>query len=717
VSYTDKMIAEILASAQKIGVVKTSKLFNISPPTIYRWMNEKQIPPKENKIKTGSKKTDAIKLVLRRVHIQNDSFDFYVYNIKDLQTDLEFNSVSYNSNYKTPVYFLKYILGAFLKETKNYSFQITLKRSARINNFEKFNNLIHKCKIEFIKNDDRLSIDSFDHEQILEIKDKNKIIEFLTDEQLRYNIKTGKDNLKNFNIYLPVILDEFKPELLSENDDKPTLLSLERLIQKTDILLRNSDYNLAWEYIQTIKVIIEKSSDQKVMIQYYGLVIEYYSTQGDYNKTLEFLIYSHKKVDEKYAEVKFFLILKICIIHITNYNIKEFDYYFGKIDIVDFNMFSKDFILEFHLLMYKRKSLYLSIAESIDAYNEILDKHKKHISQKKLFDIYIKICTLYKTISNFSEAYKCLDKAYNLPQIQSDKYLLCEHHILKCNCLSEEGLFDEAFEYCIELEKLAKEHNFKDYYYECKAIKAFYYLDKGLFDKAKIEAEHFLNYGKATSNNFIIFKACIILQRYYSRTGDLTKALKYTKTQVKLSKLFFNIKYEAEAVINLCVIMSKLPVSKEMLHYVEELEELNKVLKDPGTKIKELTLKACYYQLKKENDSALEYYKKALQFAKKINSYNLISIICSHIAIINRDMKKFRAAVFSINESIYYYNINGTKYDLPRLTFIKAKIYFEANDLAKAQIYINEAKELAQIYNKKILNSCLELEGLIKQNL
>jgi len=393
-------------------------------------------------------------------------------------------------------------------------------------------------------------------------------------------------------------------------------------------------------------------------------------------------------------------------------------HYLGKIDIVDFNIFSKDFIIEFHLLMFTRKSLYSPIEEMINSYHQILNKHKNYISQKKLFDIYIKICNLYRTISNFKEAYNCLDKAYNLPQVQSDKYLLCEHHIVKCNCLTEEGLFDEALLYCNELEKISKEHNFKDYYYESKTLISHYYLDKGKFDLVKIEAEKVLNYGKSTSNNFIIFKASKILQRFYYRTGDFVKALKYNKTHFQLSKLFYNIKYESEALINLCVILSRLPVTKELLHYAYELEELNKILKDPGTKIRELTIKACYYQLKKENDTALEYYKKALLFAKKNNFFNLITVICSHIAIINREMKKFRAAIYSINESIYYNNRNNSKYELPRLTFIKAKIYFEANNLAKAMSFLNQAKELAQIYNKNMFSSCLALEELIvKQQL
>jgi len=100
--------------------------------------------------------------------------------------------------------------------------------------------------------------------------------------------------------------------------------------------LRNANYNLAWEYLEVIKLIIEKTSDQKIIIQYYSVVTEYYSTQGDYGKKLDFLICSLKKVNEKYAEVRFFLILKICNIYLNNYDIKEFDYYFGKIDIQNY---------------------------------------------------------------------------------------------------------------------------------------------------------------------------------------------------------------------------------------------------------------------------------------------------------------------------------------------------------------------------------------------
>jgi len=422
-----------------------------------------------------------------------------------------------------------------------------------------------------------------------------------------------------------------------------------------------------------------------------------------------------KKVNKKHDEVKFFLILKICKIHITNYNIREFDHYFEKIEIVDFNLFSKDFIVEFHLLMHKRRTLNKPVEESINFYMEILNKHKKYISEKKLFEIYIQISNSYKDLSNFNEAHSYLDKGFQLNEVQNDKYLLCQYYKFKSHCYSNQLLYNESFELCNTIDKLSLEFNFKDFYYESMALKANYYNRMGQSDLAIEEAEKVLNYGKMSSNNIIIFTICRVLQLCYLKLNNSTKALKYNKMQVNLSKLFFNIKYEIDSRINLCVLLSTMPVRKEMLIEVKKIEELNKLLKDPGTKLRALTLKASYYYLEKDYNTALKYYKMALLIAKRNKFFTLISLITSHIAKANRDLKKFKAAIYNINESIYYLKINNITYDQPRLIFIKARIYYDAGDWVKAQNLIDEAIELAQLYNKSILKICLELEELINK--
>jgi len=90
----------------------------------------------------------------------------------------------------------------------------------------------------------------------------------------------------------------------------------------------------------------------------------------------------------------------------------------------------------------------------------------------------------------------------------------------------------------------------------------------------------------------------------------------------------------------------------------------------------------------------------------------MIYLIYSHMAIINKKLKAFKSAIRYINESIYYYSKNDSKYDLPRLFYIKATIYYEALDYAMTKICLSEAKELAQKYNNKyFIGTCLEFEN------
>lgn len=628
------MITEVLNSVDKIGIVKTSKLFNIYCSTIYSWLNHKKICIKEQKSTSKSESLNISKLVLRRVHLENGGIDCYIYNLKDLGSGLEFNSIAINPNYKTPVIFLKYILYAYLKETNINSFQILIKGSARVEHFDKFNNLIDNCKLELIKTEDRFNTDSFNKKRMAEIEDKNTLIEFLTDEQMYYNLKKPEDNNKNLRLlYPPIVLDSFSPK----NEEVSTASTLERLISKTNLLLREAKYNLFLENIETIKAIVEKSTDQKLIIQYYELEIKYFARQGDYVKALDFLKNTIRKINNQFDEAKFIIILNICKIFIKNYNIKEFDYYFNKIDKVDFNKFSKDSIIEFHLLMFKRKSLYLPVEESVNSYIEILGKHKKYISQKKLFEIYGQISNLYLAFSKFKEAHEVIDKAKNLPDVQNDQYLLCEYHYLKCKCFKLQGLIDETQTHVNALEKIASEYGFKDYYYESKRFKAYILSTNDKFDLAKVECEKCLNYGMMTSNKLIIFNACVVISICYYRIGNLQKALKFNQKQIELSKSFMNLKHEIDVINNRCVYLSRSPNKNEMLQYVNKFEELNKILKDSGTEIRALSFKACYYQFKKENYLAFKFYKKALDSAKINKFINWIHTICSHIAIVKRD--------------------------------------------------------------------------------
>lgn len=92
------MITDVLASVKKIGIVKTSKLFNISTTTIYKWIDKNPTADKQIVVKKSTpEKLNSRKFVLRRVIINNDAINCYIYSLKDLRNGMEFNSIAYKA--------------------------------------------------------------------------------------------------------------------------------------------------------------------------------------------------------------------------------------------------------------------------------------------------------------------------------------------------------------------------------------------------------------------------------------------------------------------------------------------------------------------------------------------------------------------------------------------------------------------------------------------
>jgi len=718
-AYSNKIIAEILVSVDKIGLSKTSGLFNVRCSSISRWMKTKSIQKSiPIKIK-ASKIQKSRELVLRRIPVKNSLMgnNCYIYNVKDLYSGLEFNCIAYHNNYQTPVTLLKYVLRAMIKETNINSYEILIKGFTRVKNFDKFCRTYAGCKINVRRTEENFRIESIDQKEVSLLSNESTLIKFLTDEQLRYNISNNKDNYSDLQYLLPINLDKFYYNNLLEYDKNSISFELsgavERILAEANQFLRRANYGMVWKYLGIAKVILNKNIDKKMIIPFYSLKTKYYTNQGDYQDALIFL---HKELAKagKNEEEQLFLIIKMCNIYLKNYELKKIDYYFKKMKLLYNETFSCDILLEYDLIVSKRESIYLPIEQSVISYIEILKKHKQSISQSKLFDIYIQISKLYYNISNFDETHNFLEKAANLPIIKEDKYLLCEYYKWKCESYLNHGQFNDLKEYCNDLKNVSKEYNYKSFYYFSMGLTARSLLQQGLSTESKIEAEKYLNYGIMTSNKNIIFNGLNLMFLFYSRVGNIQKALKFSQKQFELCKFFLSVRKEFNVVINNCVLLSKLPNKDAMLPYLEMLEKNIKILKDPGIIIRTFTLRACYYQFKKEQKLALKFYTKALKNAQKNKFPNLTSIIYSHIAIIKRELKEFKSAIFCIDQSISYSDNTNSNYEMPRLVFIKAKIYFESNNFIKAKTFLIQAKELSLKYNNKsILSSCIELERIL----
>jgi len=707
-SYADNTIAEVLNFADKIGIAKASRVFNVCRSTIYGWIKEKNAVKKES----GANPVDPNlpnhkNLLLRRVFIKNNHTNYYLYNLKDLESGFEFNSIAFNNNYQTPLIFLKYVLKAYLKQSQAESLVIHLKGFTRVSTLAKFKNLFDNCKIEVLRTAGHFDLVSFDKKKISTISDEVLLMEFLTDEQLCYNISKSTNEQDVLQFFPPVIVDKSGTDANNSN----FLLSVcKRLTIKINNMIRSAAYDLAWKYLEIIRVILHYAQDPKSTIKYYEQIFEFYTVQSKFSEALLFLEEINKG-NVTHPEAVFFIHLKICDIHIRNYNTKKFDEYYDKLKLLYNHEFKRDLLLEYDLLVKKRKSLYLPVEESIDSYEKILVKYKNHISLNKLFNIYIQLVSLYQSVSRHKETDRILGKIKILEIVNSDSYLMCRYYETAGKCLYLQGLFDEAFNFYNLLESVSRLHGYKDFYYESKGLISLILMNQGKFELAKIEADKFLHYGEMTSNYYTIFKASIILQRYYERTGNLNKALKYNQRELDLCGHFLNIKYEASAVNNRCYLLSRLNNSYKMTIFINRFEKLNKILKDPRKKIQILMYKAYYYHSKNKLEDSLACYQQALNCSKKYKMPNFSYMIYSHIAELKSLINEFKSAIININHSIYIYLQNDNNSDLPRLIFIKAQTYFAANKYDKAITNLHEAKKLCLEYkNSYVLDLCNKLE-------
>jgi len=206
-SYSDQFKLEVLLSVNKIGVAKTSRLYKIGRFTIYRWQKLDISDKNKTEYKINSN-SNSVSLVLRRVKIKNDKLQYYIYNIKDLYSKQEYNGISFESNYNTPVIFLKHILKYYNKSNSIDSYNILLKGFYTTNNLDKFVTLLKPYRIIIKRTNDKYDTSTYDKKEILKIKDKNNISSYLLESQLTYNLSLVENEMTDLSFLLPKNLDD-----------------------------------------------------------------------------------------------------------------------------------------------------------------------------------------------------------------------------------------------------------------------------------------------------------------------------------------------------------------------------------------------------------------------------------------------------------------------------------------------------------------------------
>lgn len=723
-AYTKQQITEVLSSVEKIGAAKTARLYNIRRSTIYNWINKAE---KEEKIKK-SIKNDAVKndinFVFRRIYLKNDSFQFYIYSLKDENNGYEFSGISFENNYKTPECFLKYVINLYQKSQNINKIFLKVKGFSGIKNLDKFKNITKSCLVELTRITERQKSCSFSNREIISVADKKELLNILTLKQLLYNYEIDERiNSRRKILILPIIIDKYQL-ILNKNSDIKELLeinnrnlnqTLQNMLKELKEQIRESRFILAEHTLLISGFLAKEFGNPDLLIKYYQLVNDFYKIQGNYGKAIAFFDNEllNTSVNE---EVIFFIYLLLTIILLDTYQIKRADLFLEKLKNINSEKLQTDILYDYELLLVKRESLEMDFSEKREKYQNILKKYQSGLSERKTVEIYLDFALLYQKHSFYQEAYSYLKRTAFILKKLKDNYLTCLYYERKGYCLYQHGQFDEAFEIFMILEEEAEKYGYNYLYFESLSRKATYFLDQGDFEKAISLTDKVLSYGIINNQEYVICRAYRIFENIYFRKNYLKKALDYCEKEYQICKHFQNPDYEASTLNNYSYILLLAEENEKALEYLELFYKLAKKLNDSRRKIQSRLFQAYIYHDQGRIEKSLKTLKSVISFSKKIKFNQFLYKAYSNVAVIKKDQKEYKAAIYNINQSIYYYQKHDIKLDLPRLVLIKAEIYCSAVNYKESRKFLKEAENLALKYEvKPVLKKCIELAKRLKK--
>lgn len=522
-AYTNKQKSEILASIKKIGVAKSARLYGISRVTIHSWLkNDDKILKNNTDIKEKiAKQNSRIKEIsFRRTYIVNDKFRYYIYNIKDLNTNFEYFGYSFYSNHNTPVRFLKYIFSIFSLNKNISKFLVLIKEEAlqkKIDELQENSHFSFSLKTKLIDKLDKY--ESIKIKDLTNLRDKAKIAEYLYESQLCFNVSISMHQNDDFRFILPLNFDYTHPVTEKDNFLNKSLLNsiVERILLKISCLHKKADYSNAQKYLNIVESIMQKFKDKDIFLEFLESQTSLFLTQGDKNKALDFL--KKQYLGRRYIDktIKIYLLLMICEIYLENDDVKKYDYYFKKIKITDNDSLPVDLNFDYNFLKVFREIFLSPHKELADKLKQLAFKSQKKISEKKFFKALGKLVNIYQMIDDYTETKILLKTISDLPLVKEDEYNLCYFYLAKIIYYRNIGCMEESEETRVKLEKIALNSEYNYFVAESRYLKGLVYLESGNYEEVKQLADQILSFGNLKKINLIINKACILYQRLFMR--------------------------------------------------------------------------------------------------------------------------------------------------------------------------------------------------------
>lgn len=707
-SYDLKTIQEILESAEKIGVMKTAKLFGIARNTIYKWQRAQKVSAKARKSDSKQKRL----LVIRRILIENAKQNFYIYNAVDLFTSLEINGFAYHNNYQTPVKFLEAVINLFFLKENIEDFQIQIYGFSRTRNFDKFYLLKSKAKFTITKTSKKYKYNSFKKTEISRISDKAESLKNLVKSQINYNIALDTNFKSNIKFCPPVNLDLYSKDSFDLNLQNKRIDSeyLSGILNSVKTFLQKNEIDTAELYLKNAEVYFKYFKDTKLKYFFVTLKQEYFTITGDNLKQLSFLITEFKKCPVKSHNLAFFLCLKISKLYFDTLEWKKFKYYLSKLAAFEKDTIPIDLVFEYELLKVRDKYKFTNDLSNINDIKKLIIKFRGEITGKNEASAWYQIIELYNRNINFKESEKILEKVKAISALQTDNHFHYDFLLRKAFIILKKNDFELFRTIITEIEEKLKKYKNLSLHYELEILKTYYYLETGDLAKVKKITDRIISYAELNNRKTLCFRAYIILQRYHSKKGEREKSSFYTRKQIKISKEMMNTYLEVQSINNHLANIISSEKQDEKKFYIEQLKIKSSKLKNPGFQNRLLIFNGIYELQNKNYKKSAALFDKAIKIARKPKNLAMLYYLFSYKAQVKRLQKKYRSAMYCINQSIFYYELCSLKSDYPRLLLIKAEIYIDTKNLKRAKHYLKIARESSQkLKNKSMEKHCTSL--------
>lgn len=701
-------INEILEYAERAGLSRAAKFFNVSRGSIYNWQKKKQ--SERNKLAKIIKvvSDSDCQLVMSRIKFTNKFNYCYIYCVKESFSGLEFYAVAENSNYKTPVIFLKYVISALRKNLRKSIFDIKIRNLYGTKSFDKFKNIVPECKISLKTTNEKIKSEAVNKSKLERCKNVKEIINEILVQQLIYNFSVNKDIFGKIAGIIPFNLEKTEREDFSVLKINQLKQAVEYLFYEIELLLYSGDYITASSRLDLQENLVDQLKSQQLLLQFYGAKEKYFSLIGDNSEALDYFV---RRSNKNYnSNVKFLIILKICELNFYFCNGQEFNNYLKMLESINDQQIDNDLKIRYEVLILKNRQKKLSFTELERIFIRKKEQFSKIISKELFFNLHFEFCNICNSYGEYKKAHLVLDQIGKDPHLKKNKFLFCQYYLYRAKCFYSSRDILRSFEFYTLIQSISEKYKFRHMFFRAKLNQVHYFLWTSEFKRAEKDLTECMEYAKISSNSIFEHNVNQMFLKYYLTVENLKKACKYADLTYEYAKKSKKIHTIANSLNNCCYCFARNKNNRKFQYYISRYEEINKIIK---SFIREMKINLCrgiFLENSGKFAESAEFYKVSYDVAKKKNHKQLIHTFSTRLANINFKQNNFVAALKYADISIKYNKILQIENTISEMYLLKARVYLKLGNSEKALEWANLATSMTKKYKNNNLQDCLKLE-------